>query len=97
MGVVVRVHSGAPSFVGEDDARRYNALRRVTVVFGVGLSLFGRLAQSAERLLYTQNVRGSSPLPPTNLGLVECYRQRDDSLLRQAVMCGHVTATSEED
>jgi hypothetical protein len=28
---------------------------------------FGRLAQSAERLLYTQMVTGSSPVPPTAL------------------------------
>src|SRR4029077_21228069 len=27
---------------------------------------FGRLAQLVERLLYTQNVGGSSPSPPTN-------------------------------
>ena len=30
-----------------------------------GSTLFGRLAQSVERLLYTQNVGGSSPSPPT--------------------------------
>jgi hypothetical protein len=27
---------------------------------------FGRLAQLVERLLYTQDVGGSSPSPPTN-------------------------------
>jgi hypothetical protein len=35
--------------------------------YGRGINLAaGRLAQLVERLLYTQNVSGSSPLPPTN-------------------------------
>ena len=32
-----------------------------------GCRRFGRLAQLVERLLYTQNVGGSSPSPPTSL------------------------------
>ena len=31
----------------------------------------GRLAQLVERLPYTQNVSGSSPLPPTNLLIIK--------------------------
>jgi hypothetical protein len=33
---------------------------------------YGRLAQPVERLLYTQDVRGSSPLPPTYLSIYTC-------------------------
>ncbi len=42
------------------------ALRPVTGATGrVGLSWFGRLAQLAEHLVYTERVGGSSPSPPT--------------------------------
>jgi hypothetical protein len=36
------------------------------VRFGRYSSRIGRLAQLVERLLYTQDVGGSSPSPPTN-------------------------------
>jgi hypothetical protein len=68
MGVVVRVHSGAPVLV---TALVTMVTRGGDVPCGASQSFSGpgshsgRLAQSAERLLYTQKVRGSSPLPPT--------------------------------
>src|SRR5579859_2922487 len=63
-GVVVRVHSGAP----DGSAWVRGGASRHTLFYG-GRHAWGhqgRLAQLAERLLYTQDVRGSSPLPPTN-------------------------------
>jgi hypothetical protein len=54
-GVVVRVHSGAPA---EGRGRAW-AVPRTSRCFQ------GRLAQPAERLVYTEKVGGSSPSPPT--------------------------------
>jgi hypothetical protein len=36
----------------------------------------GRLAQLVERLLYTQNVGGSNPSPPTSLPFGAAFRRR---------------------
>ena len=56
-GVVVRVHSGAPT---HDVRRSRQADTHVAW-------LSGRLAQPEEHLVYTERVRGSSPLPPTSI------------------------------
>src|SRR5262249_27908226 len=58
--MVVRVHLGAP-------ASNEESVRKAPEPFSL-LALpccCGRLAQPVEHLVYTERVRGSSPLPPT--------------------------------
>src|SRR5690242_21353223 len=61
-GVVVRVHSGAPDTLECDGMRLWRPRRYVSRSRGF---VRGRLAQPEEHLVYTERVRGSSPLPPT--------------------------------
>ena len=53
----------------------YANLNLLIGVVGFVENKYGRLAQLVEQLIYTEKVRGSSPLPPTNERSDGCGRE----------------------